>query len=118
MCDGGSGTDFLDFAKSFPNVTVLEYHDNPELRDSLAPRRKNGMGYILEKLPEAKYILWTEMEKADMMTKENLTTILSPLRNGSAEQVIPSPKPNDNKPAYMRAIEMRAIRRAMDIVKH
>ena len=35
-----------------------------------------------------------------------------------AEQTIPTAKPNDNRPEYMRAIEMRAMRRTMDIVKY
>lgn len=99
-------------------MTLLEYHDNPELQKSHAPRRKDGMSYILKNLPDKKIIFWTEPEKADILLPKNLSRIIRPLRDGVAEQTIPTAKPNDNRPEYMRAIEMRAMRRAMDIVKH
>ena len=99
-------------------MTLLEYHNNPELQKSHAPRRKDGMGYILKHFSESKFILWTEPEKAEMLLPVNLSRVITPLRGGKVEQTIPTPKPHDNRPEYMRAIEMRAMRRAMDIVNN
>jgi hypothetical protein len=62
-------------------VKLLEYHDNPELQKSHAPRRKDGMKYILKNFPDKKFIFWTEPEKADILLPKNLSRIIRPLRN-------------------------------------
>ncbi len=76
-------------------MTLLEYHNNPVLQKSHAPRRKHGMQYILEHFPYIHFILWTEPEKADILLPQNLSKVINPLRENKADQTIPTPKPND-----------------------
>lgn len=72
----------------------------------------------MELFPNASYFLWLEPEKAELMKMENIDAILSPLRDETADIVVPSRISKETLPAQQRAAENRANVRALDIVKN
>lgn len=81
------------------------------------PPRREALKRALNDYPDAKFFLWMEPEKTDLITHENFDRMLTPMRNGSAQLVVPTPKPKDTRPEYMRMIENRANRRINTLIK-
>lgn len=79
-------------------------------------RRFSGKKAI-DIFPMASYFLWLEPEKAELIKEKNIDAILSPLRDGTADIVVPSRISKETLPAQQRAVENRANKRAVGIVR-
>ncbi len=71
----------------------------------------------MEQFPDVSNFLWLEPEKVELMRMENIDAILSPLRDGIADIVVPSRKSKNTLPPQQKAAENRANRRAVDIIR-
>lgn len=106
IVDGWSKKDFLERLSVFPNVRLIRYDNNPDLQKSHANRRRDGLKRILYEFPNIKYIYWTEPEKSDIVLKDNLDKVINHMIDWAFDQVIPTPKPNDDRPDYLQKIEL------------
>lgn len=117
--DGGSGSEFLKRLETYPNVTLFHSGKWWENRDlTMAWERRFTGKKAMEQFPDVKHFLWLEPEKAELMKMENIDAILSPLRDGSADMVVPSRKSKDTLPPQQRDAENRANKRASDIMTY
>lgn len=117
--DGGSGNDFRERVSTYSNVTLLnsgKWWQNSDL--TMAGERRFSGKKAMELFPNVSYFLWLEPEKAELMKMENIDAILSPLRDETADIVVPSRISKETLPAQQRAAENRANVRALDIVKN
>ena len=117
--DGGSDAYFLDRVSGYPNVTLIhsgKWWDNSDL--TMAGERRFTGQKALEKFWDVSNFLWLEPEKAELMKMESIDAILLPLRDGSADMVVPSRKSKITLPPQQRHAENRANKRAMDIIGH
>ena len=71
----------------------------------------------MELFPNVSYFLWLEPEKAELIKEKSIDAILSPLRDGTADIVVPSRISKETLPAQQRAVENRANKRAVGIVR-
>jgi len=115
VSDGGSNADFLEMAASYPNVTILQ---EPEGSTMGSSRR-----FALEQaLDDAKndpehIFMWLEPEKIELADPTILTMLTQPIREGTADIVVPSRKNLDTLPKQQAWIETRANERASNIMK-
>ncbi len=118
VVDGGSGDDFRERVSEYPNVTLIDsgkWWENID-RTMAGDRRFSGKK-AMELFPNVSYFLWLEPEKAELIKEKSIDAILSPLRDGTADIVVPSRISKETLPAQQRAVENRANKRAVGIVR-
>lgn len=116
--DGGSGNDFLERVSTYSNVTLLnsgKWWQNSDL--TMAGERRFSGKKAMELFPNVSYFLWLEPEKAELIKEKSINAILSPLRDETADIVVPSRISKETLPAQQRAVENRANKRAVGIVR-
>jgi hypothetical protein len=116
--DGGSGSEFLQRVQSYPNVKLIhswKWSENIEL--TMGGERRYAGKKAMEFFPQAKYFLWLEPEKAELMSEGNIDAIIAPMKSSGVDMVVPSRKSKDTLPPQQKAAENRANRRASDIVE-
>lgn len=96
-------------------IRIVDYSTKAK-NTTPAERRRQGSEDILRD-SDVQFVYWTEAEKPDLLTSENLARVGKAIQAGNAV-IIPTAKPNDDRPDYMKAIEMRAIRRAFNIIEN
>lgn len=119
LWDGGSCIAFLERLSKYPNVTIVQswkWWENSDL--SMGWERRFTGKKAMEIFPDARYFLWLEPEKSDLMKSETIDDLLFPMRSWKVDMVVPSRKSKETLPSQQRAVENRANLRAMDIINN
>ena len=113
VVDGGSNKEFLDKMKAFENVTVVE---DSSLK--MGESRRRALQTAVDMTAGAEqpaFFLWTEPEKCDLITADNLRIMVDGLRKGKADVVVPARRDMSSLPKFQAWIEARANKRAKGV---
>ncbi len=116
--DGGVPDELLNQIKSFKNVTIVD--KNPEVANTLGSGRREALQKCIEIAKENgiedPVFLWTEPEKDDLITPENLTRMVRVIRDGAHIAVAErEEKAWQQLPKTQKWFEKRANKRAHEV---
>ncbi len=110
VVDGGSTPEFLDWMRQLKNV-----HVEVEPKLSMGESRRHALHAAREKY-KTPFYLWVEPEKSNLLTPETLHAMISGLRSGAADIIVPSRKSHETMPKFQAWIEKRANFRAHQLM--
>lgn len=115
VSDGGSNSDFLEATAAYPNVTVLQEPEGSTMGSSTRLALEQA---ISDAKDDPDHIfMWLEPEKVELVDHDKLAQLVQPIRDGQADIVVPSRKNLDTLPKQQAWIEMRANRRANNLMR-
>lgn len=119
--DGGSSEDFIRRVKEFKNVVLVQRQPGEKAKSMGQDRRdalKRAMEISLEEKLEHPSFFWTEPEKDNLVSEENMAVMYEEIRSGS-NIVVPARKENafNTLPKNQCWFEKRAKKRALEILK-
>ncbi len=109
VVDGGSNDRFLEFLHKLPNVDVVV-----DRSLGMGASRRAGIARAIERY-NTPYYLWSEPEKVDLLRPDTLHNMLTPLREGKTDLVVPIREDTETMDRFQAWIEHRANRRASRI---
>ncbi|MEI8361408.1 MAG: glycosyltransferase [bacterium] len=108
VVDGGSNVVFLENLQQISNLKIIS--DNSQ---SMGGSRRLALDEAL-KTAEAKYFLWVEPEKDDLISEESLSRLIDDLRNNNTDVVVAKREALESMPKLQAWLEDRANKRAME----
>jgi hypothetical protein len=117
VVDSSTNEAFLERARAYSCVTLI----SEEPGSTMGAGRRQGIRHALQVAsasgPGPHYCLWTEPEKAELITADNLSAMLAPLRTGRANIVVPKRTQSgmNSLPAYQARTEQAANERIAGI---
>lgn len=119
--DTGSNEEFIRKVKRLNNVTLLR-SESTEQRKNMGEDRRDALKVAIsiakrEKIKQP-YFLWTEPEKDNFISAENLLTMASEMKRGT-NIVIPARKEKalESLPKNQRWFEQRGNKRALEVIR-
>ncbi len=111
VLDRNSNPDFLQKAQELDNVSLVEEPHGIGMGEG----RREALKIAAEAIKSSgeHFFLWLEPEKDDLISAENLTKLLTPLRNHQTDIVVPARTNKSTMPRFQAWIESRANERAM-----
>jgi hypothetical protein len=79
--DGGSSERFIQSVQTYKNTVLLSEKNEFTHRPSMGESRRYSAEKALVSYPEAKYFLYMAPEKIGMITPQNLSKLMLPLKN-------------------------------------
>ena len=106
VVDGGSNPAFLEQVRAMTNVVLIE-----DAQLGMGESRRVAFKRAFN-IPQVSYVLWTEPEKDDMVREDNIQKMISSVRQGEADIVVPKRQSMSSMPKFQAWIESRANQKA------
>ncbi len=119
--DGGSNEEFINELQKLDNVTLIP-PDSESKRKTMGEDRREALRAAMRLAGEKKMkqpcFLWTEPEKDNLISDENLSAMVSEINHGS-NIVVPARKEMalSTLPKNQRWFEQRANKRSLEVIK-
>ena len=115
VSDGGSNNDFLYLASTHPSVVLIHEPVGSTMGES---RRFALDKAIDDAATDPKHIfMWLEPEKVNLADADAITTLVTPIREGKADVVVPRRIDKSTLPKQQAWLESRANHRATKLMK-
>lgn len=112
VVDGGSSSGFIEKISQLDNIHLQV---DPSLKMGESRRKALEIAMDLTSQDPRVQFLWVEPEKEDLINEESLQAMITHLRDGDADIVVPSRINKDTYPRFQKWIEERANKRARNL---